>query len=345
MPAPCDAARMAAHDPALPARPWTRDDVPLVWRSDTCVEIGWPPQQVRLDGVDPAHVAWLLSLQGQRELADALALGAGRGLRHAHMRRLLRAGVRSGLIDDASQMPQSLRDAPAHLRQAIAADVVAARHLHGGTPRARDIIDRRQRAEVAIQGSGPVAEAVALVLTCSGVGSIAQDRATHSGSKRHRRATHQRACHVLCDTAHPDAAADPDAMALDIPHLAVAVTGARAVIGPLVIPGRTSCLRCRDLHLADADATWPRAAVQWAARRPGPAAAGLAHLSGAWAALHALAVIDAGSAEVQAPAINAALIVGLPDAAVAIESRPPHPLCGCLWPATGSGSPQRRRAG
>ena len=298
-----------------------------------------------MDDVDPAHIAWLLGLHGARELADALALGRERDLRPQLMRRLIRAGVRSGLVDDASRMPESLRDVPVHVRDLIAPDVTAARHLHGGTPQARDTIDRRQRAEVAIQGSGPVAEAVALVLTCAGVGNVARDRAAHSGSKRHRRATHQRACHVLCDTAHPDAAADPDAMALDIPHLAVAVTGARAVIGPLVIPGRTSCLRCRDLHLADGDDTWPRAAVQWAARRPGPAAAGLAHLSGAWAALHALAVIDAGPAEVQAPAIDAALIVSLPGAVVEVESRPPHPLCGCLWPETGSGYPRRRRAG
>ena len=307
--------------------------------------MGWPPHHVRMDDVDPAHVGWLLGLHGERGIAGALALGRERGLQPALMRRLISAGVRSGLVDDASQMPESLRDVPGHLRDLIAPDVIAARHLHGGTARARDTIDRRQRAEVAIQGSGPVAEAVALVLTCAGIGNIAQDRATHSGSKRHRRATHPRACHILCDSAHPDAAADPDAMALDIPHLAVAVTGARAVIGPLVIPGRTSCLRCRDLHLADADETWPRAAVQWAARRPAPAAAGLAHLSGAWAALQALAVIDAGPAEVQAPAINAALIIELPDAAVAVESRPPHPLCGCLWPETGSGHARRRLAG
>lgn len=336
---------MPSHAAPLPSRPWCRDDVPVVWRSDTCVEVGWPPRQLRLEGVDHVHVAWLLGLRGDRELGDAMADGEERGLRPALMRRLLGAGVRSGLVDDASQMPESLRDAPVHLRDLIAPEVIAARHIHGGTAQAREAVDRRQRAEVAIQGTGPVADAVALVLGCSGVGNIALDRATHSGSKRHRRATLIRACHVICDAAHPDAAADADAMALDIPHLAVAVTGPRAVIGPLVIPGRTSCLRCRDLHLADADDTWPRAAVQWAARRPGPAAAGLAHLAGAWAALHALAVIDAGSGAVKAPAINAALIVTMPHASVEVESRPPHPLCGCLWPDTGSGRAPTRLAG
>ena len=309
------------------------------------MEVGWPPRQIRLDGVDHAHLEWLLGLHGERELADALANGSEQGLRSALMRRLLGAGVRSGLIDDAAEMPASLRDIPAHLRDLIAPEVSAVRHLHGGTAKARDTIDRRQSAEVAVQGTGPVAEAVALVLTCAGVGNVIQDRVTHSGSKRHRRATLQRACHVLCDMAHPDAAADPDAMALDIPHIAVAATGAQAVIGPLVIPGRTSCLRCRDLHLADADDSWPRAAVQWSGRQPGPASAGLAHLAGAWAALHALAVIDAGPDRVRAPAINAALVVGLPDVAIDFESRPAHPLCGCLWPETGSGSTRRRRAG
>jgi bacteriocin biosynthesis cyclodehydratase domain-containing protein len=191
-----------------------------------------------------------------------------------------------------------------------------------------------------------VADAVALVLTCAGVGNVVRGQALHSASRRHRRGALDRACHVLCDAAHPDAAADHDAMALDIPHLAVAVTGVRAVIGPLVIPGRTSCLRCRDLHLADADPSWPRVAVQWSARRPGPVSAGLAHLAGSWAALHALAVVDTGLLDVRLPVMDGALVVGLPDAGMTWEPRPPHPLCGCLWPETGTGrAPRPSQAG
>jgi bacteriocin biosynthesis cyclodehydratase domain-containing protein len=329
--------------PALPARPWIRDDVPLAWRSDTCVEVGWPPRQARVDGVDHAHVAWLLGLQGDRELAQAIAHGTEHGLRTGTMRRLLRTGVQSGLVDDASVMPESLRDAPSYVRDLVAGDLAAARHVHGATPRTRSLMDQRRSAEVAIQGTGAVADVVALVLTAAGVGNVVQDRATHSASKRHRRGAAERACHVLCDASHPDAAADPEAMALDIPHLAVTATGARAVIGPLVIPGRTSCLRCRDLHLADADPAWPRIAVQWSTRQPGPVAAGLAHLSGAWAALQALELVDAGSRDALLPTMDAALIVTLPDAGIRREARPPHPLCGCLWPETGSGGAPRSR--
>lgn len=322
----------------LPARPWVRDDVPLVWRTDTCVEVGWPPRQARIEDVDADHVAWLLGLRGQVGLDDALAGGAARGLRPAAMRRLLRAGVSSGLVDDAAAMPESLRDLPVRARDLLAADLASARHLHGGTAGARAIIDRRRSAEVSVQGTGPVADVIAMVLTSAGIGSIVSDRPAHSSSRRHRRSTVDRACHVLCDSSHPDASSDSDAMALDIPHLAVCAAGTRGVIGPLVIPGRTSCLRCRDLHLADADPTWPRAAVQWASRRPTDVPAGLAHLSGAWAALQVLAVVDAGPASVSVPTMGGAIVVSLPDATVDLEPRPAHPLCGCLWPETGRGT-------
>lgn len=335
---------MTARDAHLPSRPWARDDVPLVWRSDNCVEIGWPPRAARIDGVDRAHIAWLLGLQGEHDLAGVLAAGVRQGLQPALMRRLLVSAVRSGLVDDAGAMPQSLRDAPLHVRDLVAPEVVAVRHLHGATPRAREVIDRRRSAEISVQGGGAVADAVALVLTSAGIGNVVQESAVHSGSRRHRRTALDRVCHVLCDSAHPDSAADPDAMALDIPHLSVAVNGPRAAIGPLVLPGRTSCLRCRDLHLADADPAWPRVAVQWSARRPGPVAAGLAHLAGSWAALQTLALVDAGPESVHVPTVDGALIVRMPDADVVREPRPPHPLCGCLWPETGAGVAPRARA-
>lgn len=329
----------------LPVRPWTRDDVPLVWRSDSSIEIGWPPRHVRLDGIDRAQVAWLLSLAGERELAAALEAGRERGLPLAAMRRLLVSAVRAGLVDDASAIPTTLRDVPLPLRDLVAGDVACARYVHGATGHARSVIDRRRTAEVGIQGDGPVADALAMVLTSSGVGSIVGASGTHSSSRRHRQSASERACHVLCGAPHPDAASDPDAMALDIPHLAVTAAGMRAVVGPLVIPGRTSCLRCRDLHLADADPAWPRIAVQWSRRTPGAVAAGLAHLAGSWAALQVLAVIDAGPAHVEVPTMDGALVIALPGAMPHHESRPAHPLCGCRWPETGGGVRPRTRRG
>lgn len=47
-----------------------------------------------------------------------------------------------------------------------------------------------------------------------------------------------------------------------IPHLVVRTTDVRASVGPLVIPGVTSCMTCGDLHRRDLDPTWPIQAFQ-----------------------------------------------------------------------------------
>lgn len=321
--------------PDLPNRPWARSDVPLVWRSDTCVEMGWPPGPIRVEDIDRPHVTWLLSLRGERTLTEAVEAGAHAGLSPRTMRRLARAGVRTGLLDDASTVHESLRGAPLRVREELSANLSLARQVHGSSGRA--VFDKRLTAEVAVRGDNLLADTVAMVLSASGVGDVTRTASRTSGSRRQRRSSARRACEVLCDALHPDAASHPDAMALDIPHLAATVVGPRAVVGPLVIPGRSSCLRCRDLHLTDADSTWPRAAVQWSARKPVGMSPGLAHLAGAWAALQVLALIDAGARDVSTPALDGALVITLPDTRPDHEARPPHPLCGCRWPRTGRG--------
>jgi len=297
--------------------------------------MGWPPRQARVDGVDHPHVAWLVSLKGERTLEKALDAGRATGLQSRLMKRLVRVGEHCGLVDDSSGLPTSLRQATLTRRDRLAADIAAARHLHG--PDGRHIIDRRQAAQVAVQGDSQLAEVVALILTSAGVGRVLRAHPTRSTSRRLRRTATQHTCVVLCDAAHPDAASDTDAMTLDIPHLVVTAAGARAVIGPFVIPGHSSCLRCRDLHLADADATWPRAAVQWSARKPAVTSTVLAHVAGAWAALQVLALLDAASGPPSLPTIDGALTITLPDGQPTRELRPAHALCGCRWPRTGTG--------
>jgi len=43
----------------------------------------------------------------------------------------------------------------------------------------------------------------------------------------------------------------------DITHLPVAFEPGATTVGPVVIPGRTPCLSCRDAHERDRDASWP----------------------------------------------------------------------------------------
>lgn len=43
----------------------------------------------------------------------------------------------------------------------------------------------------------------------------------------------------------------------DVAHLPVAFEPGATTVGPLVVPGRTPCLACRDGHERDRDASWP----------------------------------------------------------------------------------------
>src|SRR5262249_62048557 len=43
----------------------------------------------------------------------------------------------------------------------------------------------------------------------------------------------------------------------NVPHLAAAASEAIGVVGPLVLPGDTACLRCLDLTRAERDPAWP----------------------------------------------------------------------------------------
>lgn len=47
-----------------------------------------------------------------------------------------------------------------------------------------------------------------------------------------------------------------------VPHLPVRVRDGTGMVGPLVVPGVTSCLGCADLHRSDRDAAWPAIAAQ-----------------------------------------------------------------------------------
>lgn len=48
----------------------------------------------------------------------------------------------------------------------------------------------------------------------------------------------------------------------DVPHLLVSFDEQGATVGPLVVPGRTACAHCLDLHRRDADSSWVALASQ-----------------------------------------------------------------------------------
>jgi bacteriocin biosynthesis cyclodehydratase domain-containing protein len=113
-----------------------------------------------------------------------------------------------------------------------------------------------------------------------------------------------------------------------VPHLAVRATEAIGVVGPLVRPGRSTCLRCVDLRRADADPAWPKVLAQATCARPLPEACGivLAALTAAVTAGQALAFLDAAVAPV---AVNGTLELVLPGWQWRRRTWGPHPACPC----------------
>jgi len=113
-----------------------------------------------------------------------------------------------------------------------------------------------------------------------------------------------------------------------VAHLVAGVRETTAVVGPLVLPGRTGCLRCGDLHRADRDPAWPVVAAQLVGirrRREEPCDVVLATVAASLAALHCLAHLDGRPSA----ATGASLELSLTDWRLRRRSWPAHPRCDC----------------
>ncbi|MEU6087950.1 TOMM precursor leader peptide-binding protein [Streptomyces sp. NPDC047085] len=126
----------------------------------------------------------------------------------------------------------------------------------------------------------------------------------------------------------PDPFTAEPLMASGTPHLYAGVVEGTGVVGPLVLPGETSCAGCLHADRADRDPVWPRLVAQWRsgrARQVGPCDLALATAVAGLAAAHALAFLD-GASPSSAGARWEASLPGLN-----WRSRPvwPHPACGC----------------
>jgi hypothetical protein len=115
-----------------------------------------------------------------------------------------------------------------------------------------------------------------------------------------------------------------------VPHLAVSASEAIGVVGPLVLPGRSACLRCLDLTRAERDPAWPLILAQLAghaATSPVACDAVLTAMVAAQATAQALAFIDRGP---DAPAVvSGTLELVLPGWQWRRRTWQPHPDCGC----------------
>jgi hypothetical protein len=111
-------------------------------------------------------------------------------------------------------------------------------------------------------------------------------------------------------------------------HLVATVRGETGVVGPLVVPGATSCLRCAELHRRDADPRWPALAAQLTSGEAPPGGATVTCLATAvTAAVQVLTVLDGAGAPAS---LGTTVELRPPDLLPRTRRWPAHPDCGCV---------------
>jgi bacteriocin biosynthesis cyclodehydratase domain-containing protein len=330
----------------LPAHPALLPGLTVLERGSREIQIGLDPRHgVVVEGLPPDLVARLRALDGSKPVERILLAESEH---RDQLRTLLRQLTALGLVTDAGRP-----DGPG-LRGETGLWSLRARHHQAA------MADQRRASVVAVHGDGRIAVAVAVLLANAGIGHVdlrvsgavtEHDLGagfTDADVGRHRRQALADLLHrvdpevrvtrlqdrypelvLLTDAVVPAPEIVADLMDDGVPHMSVRVRDGTGIVGPLVMPGRSSCLRCADLHRTDLDPCWPRIAGQLAGRHQRPDL-------GAVQACASLAVAQTmrllSPATPAPPAWNATLEIDAFDGRIRHRGWPPHPRCGCGAP-------------
>jgi bacteriocin biosynthesis cyclodehydratase domain-containing protein len=268
------------------------------------------------------------------------------------------------------------------LRPRLTADATAWSLAHPTAGDGWDLLAARRRRTVRICGSGRTGALLAATLACAGIGRVVVEDTTPTsptdlipggaipadlGLTRSQAAQHavDRALGhemandqkesrmsselplaadlvVLLDRSAADAMHADRLLAADIAHLSVVIRETSILVGPLVRPGASPCLRCLDLHRAERDPRWPLLLAQLLSdrqRRRAPAEETvLAQSAAALTAMQVLGHLDRLTIPVT---VGATLEVELPDGLISRRPWPVHPSCGCHCLPDQQGSPDQ----
>lgn len=311
-------------------------------RGTTEVQIGLDPRHaVVASGLAPAVIEALRALDGRRTVRNLLEIA---GEHTAELKTLLDELYRRGLLREA-ESPKN-RGGETGLWA-----------LRAGHRDDRERARRRQCA-VVVRGEGRLAAAVSALLATAGVGHIdvvadgtvgvddlgaGLSEGDLGVARRQaiaevvRRVDPTIATTRLFGDRKPDLVLLTDAvvpapevlaelMATKTTHLPVRVRDGIGIVGPLVVPGRTSCLNCADLHRTERDQSWPRIAGQLAGRAL-PACLADVH---SCASLAAAQTLRALCAEREPPPVwNTTLEFDAFAGTVKNRWWPPHGKCHC----------------
>jgi hypothetical protein len=337
-------------------RPALKPGLLPVWRDRDTLQIGIDPRRaVALTGM--ADAAWVISLlDGSRDRAQVIAAARDRGMPAELADRVLTLLAAGGALDDFPA--GTYRVLSRQLRARLAPELAATSLAHGYGDGGARALARRRAAHIRVLGGGRLEPAITAILAASGIGQVdggdarqaepaptesaqAPPAAARAAATRPARARAGRArtgrgpagqvtrpdLVVLVGVTDPELAVR--LMQERIPHLAASASEAIGVVGPLVIPGRSACLRCLDLARTDRDPAWPLILAQLAGRQPDPPAcdASLAAAVAAQASAQALAFTD--RPDQPGPVINGTLELVLPGWQWRRRTWPPHPDCTC----------------
>jgi bacteriocin biosynthesis cyclodehydratase domain-containing protein len=222
---------------------------------------------------------------------------------------------------------------------------------------------RRQRGEstVVVRGGGPLAVAVVLGLATAGVGAVHVDssgvvRATDLGTGYvdadrglDRSAATAAALArllpaattgppsqrvvpdlvVLADASAPDPVAVMELHATRRAHLPVLMRDGRGIAGPLVLPGRSTCLGCLEVARCAGDPTWSAVAAQLAGTQGHAGPACIAATAGLATAQALVALDGLGGALSAAPPPTLDAVLELDVDAGTLIRRAWAPQSGC----------------
>jgi len=325
-----------------------------VWRSPTSLQLGLDPRRAMvLDELPEPLAALLKRMDGVHSTAELVAEAQAAGSSSDDALTMLADLHRSGLVQDACAVDHGQ---PGWHRVALASEATSwSVHTTRAT---RDMLRQRREAAVQVIGSGRVGVALATTLAAAGVGQVAVEatgtvaaadvgtgylpddlgrpRAAAAADAVRRCAadvtiaTRRRPdLIVLSDVVVAEPVLVNELLATGIPHLIGYAHEGTAMVGPLVWPGRSSCLRCAELHRADLDPAWPKVAAQLAGQVP---TAGLActQLAAALIAEQVLAALAGPGDGLPVPATwGAALELDPVQGTLQRHSRPAHRRCGC----------------
>lgn len=206
---------------------------------------------------------------------------------------------------------------------ALVAELVEAGVLHEVSE-----LSASRTPAIRIHGPGPLSELLRDGLRNSGA------RISHSAGPNVAVSPAGTDLMLLTDTQIAEPRLVRELIRAKVAHLQVRVRDGLGVVGPLVLPGTTSCLRCADLHRTDRDAVWPALAAQLRGRvgsadRPTLMATVALALRQVQAVIAAVRWGGSGVAPAAPATLSTTLEVDMGSGSILARHWPRHPACGC----------------